>query len=134
MMLQRSTGAVGDEGVAMRRLALITAGLALVMSVGFTGAASAATMEGYVQPGSVWTYGSPTYPCIEVITFGAGTFTGDVGDSGTYVLRAGGKKLMMHFISGEALKTKYNVSTGDYTTGRHARFPSSLSPGARAGC
>lgn len=85
----------------MRRLALTTAGLAAVVTLGvsggLTGVASAATI--HVKPGSMWTVEENGDFC-QVETFDTGnTFTADTpGEVGNYT--GGARSVMLHWTTG----------------------------------
>lgn len=85
----------------VRRLTLMTAGLAAVTILGLAGTASAETPALHVKSGGVWTAEVKHAGC-EIVTFGAHkTFTGDMGgDTGTYT--GGGQSISMKWTAGEA--------------------------------
>jgi hypothetical protein len=100
-------------GTVMARLALMMAGVAMVVGIGVTAVAGSPVPEAaaHVKPGGVWTSEPDGNGC-EVQTFAAGhTWTGDgFGDSGTYT--GGGKKITTTDTAGNDVTL---VFTGSYS-------------------
>ncbi len=100
----------------MRRMALMTAVFALMISVGFTSAAGAATTEGHVKVGSVWTFQDGSICYVETIAKGH-TWTADNGDSGTYT--GAGKKITETWTGGKDAGLTFR---GKYIKGENEYF------------
>lgn len=107
-----------NVGAVMRRMMVMTAGLALAATMGLTGVAGAAPAAPttHVKPGSMWTNEVTGEGC-EIETFGTGhSFTSDLGDAGVYV--GGGTKITEVWTAGGAdglvFKGNWVAARGDY--------------------
>jgi hypothetical protein len=136
-----------EEATMLRRVSVLTAGLAMTAGVGLlgVGTASAVSPELHIKPGAQWTFFPMGGGC-EVDTFNTttNTFTSDHdGDEGTWT--GGGLTIKMMWTAGPEKRSTFKGSfmkaskTAVYYTGtftyHHFHFPGSdLNKGVFKGC